>query len=62
MGGRGVAWRWWDYVAVNVRLGKEEEDVLCREGNCNDYNGYRGRGGGGEGKKGKRFVKQSLSW
>jgi hypothetical protein len=49
-------------VAVNVRLGKEEEEVLCREGNGDDSNGYRGRGGREGGKKGTRFVERSLSW
>jgi hypothetical protein len=47
-------------VAVNVRLGKEEEEALSCDGNNN--NGYRGRGGRGGGKKGKRFVERSLSW
>jgi hypothetical protein len=37
-------------VAVNVRLGKEEEEALCREGDGKDDNGYRGRGGRGGGK------------
>jgi hypothetical protein len=34
-------------LAVNVRLGKEEEEMLCREGNGDGDNndGYRGRGG-----------------
>jgi hypothetical protein len=32
-------------VAVNVRLGKEEKEVLCRKGNGDDNDGYRGRGG-----------------
>jgi hypothetical protein len=49
-------------VAVNVRLGKEEEEALCREGNNNNDNSYRGRGGRGGGKKGKWFVERSLSW
>ncbi len=62
MGGRGGAWRWWDYVAVNVRLGKEEEEMLRRNGGGDNNNGNRGRGGGGGGKKGKRFVERSLSW
>jgi hypothetical protein len=47
-------------VADNVRLGKEEEEALRREGDCDDNNSFRGRGGRGggghEGKKGKRFV------
>jgi hypothetical protein len=54
-----------DYVAENVRLGKEEEEVLRSKGNGKDNNSYRGtggRGGGGRGgKKGKRFVEWSLS-
>jgi hypothetical protein len=61
-GGRGAVWHWWDYVAVNVRLRKEEEEVLRCEGDGNDGNGYRGRGWRGGGKKGMRFVEQSLSW
>jgi hypothetical protein len=62
MGGRGAVWRRWDYVAVNVRLRKEE--ALRREGDGDDGNGYRGRGRGwrGGGKKGTRFVERSLSW
>jgi hypothetical protein len=55
MEGRGTAWCWWDYVAVNIRLGNEVEEVLRRDGDNN--NGYRGRGGRGGEKKGKRFVK-----
>jgi hypothetical protein len=62
MGGRGAAWRRWDYEAVNVRLGKEEEEALRREGDGDDGNGYMGRGGRGGGKKGTRFVERSLSW
>jgi hypothetical protein len=62
MGVRGAAWHWWDYVAVNVRLGKEEEEALRRAGNVDDGNGYRGRGGREGGKKGMRFVERSLSW
>jgi hypothetical protein len=50
MGGRGAVWRWWDYVAVNVRLGKEEEEVLRRKSDSNNDNGYRGRGGRRGGK------------
>jgi hypothetical protein len=49
-------------VAVNVRLGKEEEEALLQEGDGKDDNGYRGRGRRGGGKKGKRFVEWSLSW
>ncbi len=49
-------------MAVNVRLGKEEEKALRREGDGDDGNGYRGRGGREEGKKGTRFVERSLSW
>jgi hypothetical protein len=68
MGGRGAAWRWWDYVADNVRLGKEEEVARHREYDDNNYDddndGYGGGGHGGgaghegegKGKKGKRFV------
>jgi hypothetical protein len=36
-------------VAVNLRLGKEEEEALRREGDGEEDNGYRGRerrGGG----------------
>ncbi len=62
MGGRGGVWRWWDYVAVNIRLRKEEEEALRREGNDNDGNGYRGKEGRGGGKKGTMFVEWSLSW
>jgi hypothetical protein len=49
-------------VAVKVRLGKEDEEALHREGDGNNNNGYRGRGGRGGGKKGMRFVEWSLSW
>jgi hypothetical protein len=49
-------------VAVNVRLGKEEEEALRREGKGDDDNGYRGRGGREGGKKGTRFIERSLSW
>jgi hypothetical protein len=62
VGGRGAVRRWWDYMAVNVRLGKEEEEVLRCKGNSDNGNGYRGRGGRGGGKKGKRLVERSLSW
>jgi hypothetical protein len=62
MGGKGAVWRWWDYVAVNIRLRKEEEEALHREGNGDNGNGYRGRGWRGGGKMGMRFVEQSLSW
>ncbi len=62
MVGRGAVWRWWDYVAVNVRLRMEEEEVLRREGDGDDGNGYRGRGWRGGEKKGTRFVERSLSW
>ncbi len=52
-------------MADNVRLGKEEEKVLCHKGNGEDDDGYWGRGGreggGHGGKKGKRFVEWSLS-
>ncbi len=34
-------------MAENVRLGKEEEEALRREGDGDDDNGYRGRGGEG---------------
>ncbi len=34
-------------MAVNIRVGKEEEEMLCHEGNGNSNNGYRGRGGRG---------------
>jgi hypothetical protein len=44
IGGRGVVWHWWDYVAVNIRLRKEQEEALCREGNGDNGNSYRGRG------------------
>ncbi len=37
-------------MADNVRLGKEKEEVLRREGDGNDNDGYRGRGGRGGGK------------
>jgi hypothetical protein len=50
-------------MAENVRLGKEEEEALHREGDGGNNNGYRGRGGRGGGghggKKGKRFVEWS---
>ncbi len=49
-------------MAVNVRLGKEEEEALRREGDSDNGNGYRGRGGRGGGKRGKRFAEGSLSW
>jgi hypothetical protein len=62
MGGRGAVWRRWDYVAVNIRLEKEEEEALRCEGDGDDGNGYRGKGGRGGGKKGTRFVERSLSW
>ncbi len=52
----------WDYMAVNVRLGKEEEEVLRSNGDGDNDNCNRGRGGRGGGKKGKRFVERSLSW
>ncbi len=61
-GVRGAVWHWWDYMAVNVRLRKEEEEALHHKGNGNNSNGYRGREWRGEGKKGTRFVEQSLSW
>ncbi len=32
-------------MAENVRLGNEEEEGLCREGDGNDNDGFRGRGG-----------------
>jgi hypothetical protein len=52
-------------VAENVRLGKEEEEALRREGDGNNDDGSRGRGGRGGGghggKKGKKFVEWSLS-
>ncbi len=32
-------------MAVNVRLGKEEEEMLRREGDGDDDDGYRGKGG-----------------
>jgi hypothetical protein len=35
------------YVADNIRLGKEEEEVLHREGHDSNDNGYRGGEGGG---------------
>jgi hypothetical protein len=31
-------------VADNVRLGKEEEEALRREGDGDNIDGYRGRG------------------
>jgi hypothetical protein len=37
-------------LAVNVRLGKEEEEMLRREGDGDNDDGYRGRGGRGGGK------------
>jgi hypothetical protein len=37
-------------MAVNVKLGKEEEEALHRKGDGNDDDGYRGRGGRGGGK------------
>ncbi len=37
-------------MAVNVRLGKEEEEMLRREGDGDNDDGYRGRGGRGGGK------------
>jgi hypothetical protein len=37
-------------VAVNVRLGKEEEEALRREGDGDNDDGYRGRGGRAGGK------------
>jgi hypothetical protein len=37
-------------LTVNIRLGKEEEEVLRREGDGNNNDGYRGRGGRGGGK------------
>ncbi len=52
-------------MAENVRLGKEEEEALCRKGSGDNDGGFRGRvgrrGGGNVGKKGKRFVEWSLS-
>ncbi len=36
-------------MAENVRLGKEEEEALRREGDGGNNNGFRGRGGEGEG-------------
>ncbi len=32
-------------MAVNIRLRKEEEEALRREGNGDNGNGYKGRGG-----------------
>ncbi len=49
-------------MAVNVRLGKEEEEALRREGDGNIGKGYRRRRGREGGKKGMRFVEWSLSW
>ncbi len=49
-------------MADNVRLGKEEEEALRREGDGDEDDGYMGKGGRGGGKKGKRFVELSLSW
>ncbi len=45
-------------MAVNVRLGKEEEEALRREGEGDGDNddGYRGMGGRGGEKKGKIEV------
>ncbi len=37
-------------MADNVRLGKEEEEALCGEGDGDNNSGYRGRGGRGGGK------------
>jgi hypothetical protein len=37
-------------LAVNVRLGKEEEEALRRKGDGDDDDGYRVRGGRGGGK------------
>ncbi len=34
-------------MAVNVRLGKEEEEALRRKEDGEDDDGYRGRGGRG---------------
>jgi hypothetical protein len=49
-------------VADNVRLGKEEEEVLCRKGDGDDDNGYRGWGGNGEvDMEGKVCVEWSSS-
>ncbi len=36
-------------MAVNVRLGKVEEEALRREGDSSNDDGYRGRGGRGRG-------------
>ncbi len=50
MGGGGAGRYWWDCMADNIRLGKEEEEALHREGNNDDINnGYREGGGGGGG-------------
>ncbi len=49
-------------MAVNVRLGKKEEEALSREGDGDDGSGYRGRGGREGGKKGTKFVERSVSW
>jgi hypothetical protein len=50
-GKRSSAWCWWDYVADNIRLGKEEEEPRHRkcdnDDNDNDDDGYRGGGRGG---------------
>jgi hypothetical protein len=56
MGGRGAVWHWWDFKAVNVRLGKEEEEALRREGDGDNGNGYRGRGGEGGGRRGRGLL------
>jgi hypothetical protein len=65
MGGRGVVWHWWDYVADIIRLGKEEEEALRRKGdddkddddddnnNDGDDDDYEGGGGGGGGGRGR---------
>ncbi len=42
-------------MAVNVRLGKEEE-AMHRKGDRDDGNGHRGRGGEGEGRRGQGFL------
>ncbi len=50
-------------MAEKVRLGKEEEEMLCCKGNGDDNNGYRGRGGRGgkgevdmEGRRGRSLL------
>jgi hypothetical protein len=43
-------------VAVNLRLGKEEDEALCRKGNGNNNNCDRGRGGEGEGRRGRGLL------